>query len=159
MPTSTHPPEGSLRRATRNVRTDRPRVRIDGDGYDEDLVHDDDPPGLLFVIWPLLAGLIGAITSTAILDWLMDKPAWATTLVFPFMLLARRHELGLSDEMTRTLPQLMLTIQFPVEGLYAMMAMRRRHRMSAIALELVFLHLLGAFVLWLLNQQTGAPLH
>lgn len=158
MPTVSNGPHPTRRKSMKNVDVKRNRERFDGEYGYEQPVDEDEAPSLLLIIWPLLAGLVGSVTSSAILDWLSNKPAWMTTLVFPFMVLARRREFGLSDEMLRTLPQIMLAIQFPVEGLYAMVAMRRRHSMGAIAAEIIFIHLVAAFVLWLLNQQSGAPL-
>jgi len=69
--------------------------------------------------------------------------------VFPFVQLASLHEIGMSDELTRTLPQLMLFLQFPLEGLLARGSLKRGAALSAAIGQILFLHAMGLLVLWL----------
>jgi hypothetical protein len=90
-------------------------------------------------------------------DALATQQPWISWIVFPFVLLAGRPELGLSAELTRTLPQLILYIQFPLEGLLTLFNLRRRFALSRSLAQVAFLHLIGAFVLWLLSQPVQQP--
>jgi hypothetical protein len=74
---------------------------------------------------------------------------WAVRMVFPFVLLAGRPEIGLSAELTRTLPQIMLYLQFPLEGLLTKFSFSRGMKLMGALGQLIFLHGVCALVLWL----------
>jgi hypothetical protein len=103
-------------------------------------------------IWPFLVGLVLAICSPWLRDLLSDLNQWATWLVFPFVLLVERPEFGLRWDLGGNLPQIALFLQFPLEGLWATLSLRLRGRVSFIFAPLIFLHLVGAFMLFLLIQ-------
>jgi hypothetical protein len=74
--------------------------------------------------------------------------------VFPFVLVAGRQEIGMSEELTRTLPQLMLFLQFPLEGLLTKITLSRGVKVLGATGQLIFLHAVAALVLWLIS---GVP--
>jgi hypothetical protein len=80
-------------------------------------------------------------------------------IVFPFVVLAGRPELGIGEQMATNLPQLILFIQFPLEGLLTMHNLSKQLSLGRAITQLCFFHFLGFFVLWLLAQQgaAGAP--
>lgn len=49
---------------------------------------------------------------------------WSMRILFPYALLLRRPELGLSEELGNNLSQLMMYAQFPMEGLLMKLTMR-----------------------------------
>jgi len=120
--------------------------------------HDDAdelehaPPGLLEIVWPLIGGLILGFLGPMLHALAAAQQPWVVWLVYPSMVLASRPELGLSDELTRTLPQILLYVQFPLEGIYAMFTLRRHVAFTTVMAQLAFVHLVGAFVFWLMSQ-------
>jgi len=108
-------------------------------------------PGYLEICWPLVAGLILGYLSPYFHDLLANDDRWVTWVVFPFVELAGRHDLRLSPEMSRTLPWLILYLQFPLEGLLTMWNLRRRASLAFAVALTMSLHAAGAFALWLLS--------
>ena len=125
------------------------------------VAHKDDLPPLTFaaVAWPVAVGLVLAFLAPQLRDMLTPYDPWGMRLVFPFVVLAGRPELGISNELAMNLPQLILFIQFPIEGLLTMYNLSKRLSLGKAITQLCFLHFLGFFVLWLLAQQgmPGAP--
>ena len=123
--------------------------------------HKDDlpEPNFASVAWPVAVGLVLAFFAPHLRDMLAAFNPWGMMAVFPFVLLAGRPELGISEELARSLPQLILFIQFPLEGLLTMYNLGKRLSLGKAITQLFFLHFLGFFVLWLLAQQgaAGAP--
>jgi hypothetical protein len=74
---------------------------------------------------------------------------WGMRAVFPFVLFAGLREIGMSDELTRTLPQLLLFLQFPLEGLLTRGSLGRGCKLSTALGQLFFLHAVAALVLWI----------
>jgi hypothetical protein len=103
-------------------------------------------------IWPFLIGLMLAIFAPKLREFLDDLNPWFSRLVLPFVLLVERPEFGLRWDLGGYLPQIVLFLQFPAEGLWVTLNLRLRGRMSFVLAPLIFLHLVGAFVLFLLVQ-------
>jgi len=108
------------------------------------------PPPQGWVSWiPVAVGVALAAAAPQLRDLLAVYEPWGMRVVFPFVLVAGLHEIGLSDEMTRTLPQLMLYLQFPLEGLLTRLTLRRGVKARAAIGQLIFLHAVSAIVLWI----------
>ena len=103
-------------------------------------------------ISPFVLGLVLAVCSPGLRNLLTDLNRWAVWLTFPFVLLVERPEFGLSWDLGGHLPQIVMFLQFPVEGMWVTLNLRQRGRLSFALAPLVFLHLAGAFVLFLLVQ-------
>lgn len=103
-------------------------------------------------IWPFVIGLMLAIFAPRLREFLDDLNPWFSRLVLPFVLLVERPEFGLRWDLGGYLPQIVLFLQFPAEGLWVTLNLRLRGRMSFAFAPLIFLHLVGAFVLFLLIQ-------
>lgn len=105
-------------------------------------------------IWlPTLLGIGLAFLAAPLWDRLQS--AWGEVgvrCVFPYLLLCGRPELGISRVLASNLSQLMLYLQFPLEGLIVTWGLARGIRPSKAFAQLLFLHGLGVFVLWLLSQ-------
>jgi hypothetical protein len=110
------------------------------------------PPGLLEIVWPLVGGLILGFLAPTLHAWVATQQPWVMWIVYPFPVLAGRPELGLSDELARTLPQILIYIQFPLEGIYGMFTLRRHVAFTTVMAQIFFVHLVGAFVFWLMSQ-------
>jgi hypothetical protein len=73
-------------------------------------------------------------------------------VVFPFVVLTGRRDLGLSGELTTILPQVILYIQFPIEGTLAYLSLSRRSPVAVAFAPALFLHAAGWFVLTMLSM-------
>ncbi|HWE84287.1 MAG TPA: hypothetical protein VG267_05040 [Terracidiphilus sp.] len=105
----------------------------------------------LEVCWPTVFGIVLAILAVRLRAKVFDE--WGDVgdrLVFPFVQLASRPELGLGDA-GGGMASLMLRLQFPLTGLYASWSLRRNQRMSTTILQILFTYGIAAFVLWLLT--------
>jgi hypothetical protein len=107
------------------------------------------------VIWPFLVGLALALIAPKLLDVLDGFDPRIERAVFPYVLLARRPEFGLNWELGGYLPRLLLLAQFPLEGLLTMFNLRRRFPLWIAIGQLIVIHLVGAFALFLLIQARG----
>jgi len=103
-------------------------------------------------IWPFVIGLILAVAAPTLRSQLTDLNRWALWLTFPFVLLVERPEFGLRWELHGYLPVIVMFLQFPLEGLWVTLNLRQRGRLSFALAPLIFLHLVGAFVLFLMVQ-------
>lgn len=101
--------------------------------------------------WPVAAGVALACLAPQLRTMLTAFDPWGMRAVFPFALVLGRHEIGMSDELTRTLPQMMLFLQFPLEGLLTKFNLDRGVRLTAALTQIFFLHAVCAFVLWLVS--------
>jgi hypothetical protein len=107
------------------------------------------PPSGWLSWWPVAAGVVLGVLAGPLRSLLTPYEPWGMRLVFPLVLVSGLRETGFSDEFTRTMPQLMLILQFPLEGLLARVMLRRGVRVFSAVGQLVFLHALCALVLWL----------
>lgn len=122
------------------------------DRSDEVLEKRGAPPRYAAIVWPFLLALPLAVIAPRLLEVLESINPWIERAVFPYVLLAQRPEFGLNWELGGNLPRLILLLQFPVEGLLTMLNLRRRYSMWVAVGQLIVIHLVGAFVLFLLAQ-------
>ena len=113
------------------------------------------PPTGIASWWPVAAGVVLGCLSPQLSALLAPYEPWGPRVVFPFVQFMGLHEIGMSAELTRTLPQLMLYLQFPLEGLLTKSNLSRGYRISSAVEQLVFLHALCAMVLWLVALGGG----
>jgi hypothetical protein len=112
------------------------------------------PPEGWAAWWPVAVGVVLAIFATDLRRLALLWDPWGLRLLFPYYLLAGKEELGLSPELARTLPQLMLFLQFPLEGFLSRISLRRGMKLSSVLGQVLFLHLVGAMVLFLISGVT-----
>jgi len=112
----------------------------------------DPPPKFLEICWPLAAGLILALVAQYLYDELLWAPHWVMWLVFPFVVLTQRRDIGLSGQLTTILPPVFLYLQFPVEGVITYLSLKRRAHAAVALAPALFLHLAGWFVLAMLSM-------
>jgi hypothetical protein len=101
--------------------------------------------------WPTVLGLVLAVIADRLrMKVIREWGDLGDRILFPFVQLASRHELGLGDS-TEQISKLILRLQFPLTGLYASFNLMRNHRLSITILQIVFVYAVCAFVLWLLT--------
>ncbi len=106
--------------------------------------------------WPLAAGVALGFLSPQMMNVVDGWDPWGVRLVFPFVQFCSLSDIGLSAEMTRALPELMLFLQFPLEGMLTVSNLHRGVKLSAALTQLFFLHAVTALVLWIVAIGTTA---
>lgn len=102
-------------------------------------------------LWPIGVGLLLAVFAPALCGFLSRSHPWGLWLVFPFALLARRPELQLSNQIASFLPPFILYAQFPLEGLAALLVLRRHVTLSGVTGQIFYFHFLAALQLVMLS--------
>jgi hypothetical protein len=100
--------------------------------------------------WPVAVGLF--LTGFAPEWHAMTEQAgiWAMRFAFPLSLLATHREIGIDEQMAAILPQFSLYAQLPLDGVLMMLTLARGKSLTAAVTQVVLIHGLCAFVLWLL---------
>lgn len=101
--------------------------------------------------WPLALSLTLGFFSPHLRAVLLRRNPRMMWVVFPFVLLARRPELHAGAHWPATLPLLILYAQFPLEGLLAQWALRKRVTASGVAGCVAYLHYLGLMQLLMIG--------
>jgi hypothetical protein len=102
-------------------------------------------------IWPVAVGLF--LTGFAP-EWQAmanQIGIWAVRFAFPYALLATHREVGIDAQMATVLPQMALYAQLPLDGLLAAVILSRSKSLKAAVVQLLLVHAVCAFVLWLLT--------
>jgi len=110
-------------------------------------------PSGLMAWWPLAAGIALDLVIPQLSAQLEPYQPWGMRAVFPFAQIVGMRELGFSEQLTQSLPQLMLYLQFPLEGLLTGFSLSRGTKLGAALGQLIFLHALCLFVMWLVAQK------
>jgi hypothetical protein len=113
------------------------------------------PPSFASVVWPFLIGGALAFVAPKIFDILTQPDLhldWVVKAVFPYVLITSQSQFRLYGQYTSQLPQYILLAQFPLEGLLTTFNLRRRMGLGWSIGMLIVIHLVGAFVLFLLTQ-------
>ncbi len=98
-------------------------------------------------LWPVAAGLALGLEAPKLYALMVKFEPWGLWLVFPFAVLACRPELHAVGQLVRNLPVVVLYAQFPIEGLIARLALRRRVTVSGVAGQVFYLHYLAGLQL------------
>ena len=104
--------------------------------------------------WPLLVGIavtLVTVKTAEILPLMGADGLLKLRLLYPYALLLRQPQLGLSEQASDSLSQMMLYAQFPLYGLYTSLAMKWKPLWTAL-MQVAAIHLLGFGVLWLLTR-------
>lgn len=105
--------------------------------------------------WPIAVGMVLALCAPMMSEVLAVVKPWGMWLVFPFVELSGRPELHMGAEFQTMAPQVMLFLQFPLEGLMAKKFLRGRVTLRGVAGQVMFYHFLGAVQLWLVWRALG----
>jgi hypothetical protein len=104
--------------------------------------------------WPLLAGIaitFAAVKMAEILPLMGAGGLLRLQLLYPYALLLKQPQLGLSEQTSNSWSQIMLYSQWALYGLYASVAMRWKPLWGAL-MQVAAIHLLGFGALWLLAR-------
>jgi hypothetical protein len=104
---------------------------------------------------PLLLGIaitFAAVKTAEILPLMGAGGLLRLQLLYPFAMLLKQPQLGLSEQTSDSWSQIMLYAQYPLYGLYASVATRWRP-LWGVLMQLMVLHLFGFGVLWLLARK------
>ena len=105
--------------------------------------------------WPLLAGIaitLMAVKTAEILPLMGADGLLKLELLYPYALLLKQPQLGLSEQTSDFWSQIMLYAQWTLYGLYISVAIRWKTLWRALV-QIAAIHLLGFGVLWLLARK------
>jgi hypothetical protein len=105
--------------------------------------------------WPLVAGIaitFAAVKTAEILPLMGPAGLFKLQLLYPYALLLKQPQLGLSEQTSDNWSQIMLYAQWALYGLYASVAIKWTTLGRAL-MQVAAFHLLGFGVLWLLAQK------
>jgi hypothetical protein len=104
--------------------------------------------------WPLLAGIaitFAAVKTAEILPLMGAAGLFKLRLLYPYALLLKQPQLGLSEQTSDSWSQIMLYAQWVLYGLYATVTMKWLP-LWKVLMQVAVIHLLGFSVLWLLAR-------
>jgi hypothetical protein len=105
--------------------------------------------------WPLLAGIaitLAAVKTAEILPLMGAGGLLRLQLLYPYALLLKQPQLGLSEQASNSWSQIMLYAQWILYGLYASLVMRWKP-LWTVLMQVATIHLLGFGILWLLARK------
>ncbi len=105
--------------------------------------------------WPIGLGIAFSLFAPAIRDLLENFKPWGMWLVFPFVSLSERPELHLPDELKQLIPQIVLYLQFPLEGYFAKKLLKGRVTLRGVAGQVLLYHFLGVAQILLVCTALG----
>jgi hypothetical protein len=146
---------GTIPPAKRTRLTERENVLHPFDQEREVLAKRGAPPSFISVVWPILIGGVLAFIAPRLMDVLTAPDLhleWAARAVFPYVLISGQPQFRLYGEYSSQLPQFLLLAQFPLEGILTTYNLRRRMRLGWAIGMLIIIHLVGAFMLFILTQ-------
>jgi hypothetical protein len=106
------------------------------------------------VWWPLLAGIaitFAAVKTAEILPLMGAAGLFKLRLLYPYALLLKQPQLGLSEQTSNNWSQIMLYAQWVLYGLYATVTAKWMP-LWKVVMQLAAIHLLGFGVLCLLAR-------
>jgi len=109
----------------------------------------------LIASWPIGVGMLLAMCAPMLSDILAVIKPWGMWIVFPFVELCARPELHMGGDFQQFAPQVMLFLQFPLEGLMAKKFLKGRCTVTGVSGHVLLYHLLGATQLWLVWRALG----
>ena len=110
---------------------------------------------VLLSYWPVFAGLLLSLFAPLIQHFAESLGPWAMTLFFPFVIVARRPEIDVGH-LAAILPSIVLYVQFPIEGMFARLVLKRGLKPVTVAGQVCMFHLMGILELVML---TNMPVH
>jgi hypothetical protein len=147
---------GAIPRAKRSRLTAQENILHPFDEEIEVLEKRGAPPSFFSVVWPILIGGALAFIAPRIMDALTAPDLhleWVARAVFPYVFIASEPQFRLYGEYSSQLPQFLLLAQFPLEGVLTTLNLRRRLGAGVAIGLLIVIHLVGAFILFLLTQR------
>lgn len=107
---------------------------------------------------PLAVGIVLGFLSPQLHSLASQWEPWGLRIVFPLVQVLGLREIGIGDELNRSLPQLMLYLQFPLEGLLVAMNLRQGRSLAMAIGPIPGLHFVCGLVLWLVALGSLKPI-
>jgi hypothetical protein len=104
--------------------------------------------------WPVAVGMFLCGFAPEWHAMAVQAGVWAERIAFPLTMLATHREIGIDRQMASVLPQAALYLQLPLEGLLTKITLDRGKSLKAAVMQLVLVHGVAAFVLWLISFKT-----
>jgi len=101
--------------------------------------------------WPVAVGLFLAGFAPEWHTMAAQAGVWAVRITFPFAMLATHREIGIDAQMASLLPQFAVFAQLPIDGLMMALGMIRGKDLKTAIFQVTSVHMVCAFVLWLLT--------
>lgn len=102
--------------------------------------------------WPIAGGVILGLMAPTLNDVLSHSIPWLRWVLFPFAVLAEHPGLPAGWHLAASAPFLILLAQFPVEGLFARMVLRRRSvTVHGVTGQVFYMHYLGILQLLMVS--------
>jgi hypothetical protein len=105
--------------------------------------------------WPVAVGVLLAGFAPEWHAMAVQAGIWAQRMTFPLSMLATHREIGIDDQMAAILPKAALYAQLPLDGLLAMLTLARGRSLKSVFVQLVLVHAVCAFVLWLISTNVS----
>jgi hypothetical protein len=94
--------------------------------------------------WPVGVGIFLSGFAPEWFGMFSQMGTWGIRLAFPLVLVATQGHIGLNEHAA-------LYLQLPIEGLITKFTLDRGMSLKSAAMQLVLIHLVSAFVLWLIT--------
>jgi len=101
--------------------------------------------------WPVAVGLFLSGFAPEWHSIAAQAGVGVMRITFPYAMLATHRELGIDAQMAGLLPQFAIFAQLPLDGLMMTITMARGKSLKTAIFQVTAIHLLCAFVLWLLT--------
>jgi hypothetical protein len=105
----------------------------------------------LISFWPVAVGLFLAGFAPEWHSIAAQAGVWVMRITFPYAMLATHREIGIDTQMAGFLPQFAVFAQLPIDGLMMALSMIGGKSLKTAIFQVTYVHLLCAFVLWLLT--------
>jgi len=105
--------------------------------------------------WPILVGGMMAVFAPFLAETVAPFKPWGTFFLFPFVALVGRPEIHLGARFMEIAPQVMLYLQFPLEGWLAKKFLKSRVTFSGVAGQVFLYHFLGVVQVLLVYRALG----
>lgn len=108
---------------------------------------DKKPGAAIASWWPVGVGIFLSGFAPEWYSMLSQAGEWPVRLAFPLVLVATHRDVG----MGASAPQMALFLQLPIEGLITKLSLSRGISLKSALAQLILIHLVSAFVLWLVS--------
>src|SRR5580704_4343402 len=105
--------------------------------------------------WPLILGIaitFAAVKMAEVLPLMGPDGLLRLQLLYPYALLLKQPQLGLSEQSSNSWSQIMLYAQWVLYGLYVSVAAKWKP-LWTVLMQIAAIHLLGFGILWLLTRK------
>jgi hypothetical protein len=100
--------------------------------------------------WPVVVGFVLAAYAPELRLILSSLGEWGIRFFMPMVAMAYQFEGTSLRSLSHDLPQIALTVQFPLEGIFVRRTLRRGASLRLVIVLMLMLHLVSTILLWLL---------